>query len=330
MLDVTFNQSMLAQLIKVSPNTVSRFTSIQQIEPLVAETGPTRRYSLESVRKITDSLYASHKRPILEKVQAFYNFKGGTGKTSLCFQVASHLSILGFNVLALDLDPQGHLTSVLRIPEDWPGPTIYDVMINEHPLQEAIVEVMPGLHLLPANISMTRIEVPLSAKNKREERLRALLQPIKDSYDFIIMDTNPTISTLNMNALVASDRVNIVCETQPFSLAGLHVLVDEMLRFYSDMGLEPNYCIIPNKYEIKTATSQEVLGAVRSEYGDKVLNAVVRKSEEINISAKKKLPVSVFSKSRSPAFEDVMDLVHLIVHQSQQNILKQVIQESGK
>ena len=70
-----------------------------------------------------------------------------------------------------------------------------------------------------------------------------------------------------MNALVASDRVNIVCETQPFSLNGLRVLVDEMISFYDDMRTEPNYCIIPNKYEIKTASAQEVLGALRNQYG---------------------------------------------------------------
>ena len=120
-----------------------------------------------------------------------------------------------------------------------------------------------------------------------------------------------------MNALVASDRVNVICETQPFSLSGLRVLVEEMISFYSDMGLEPNYCIIPNKYEVKTATAQEVLGALRSEFSSAVLGAVVRKSEEINIAAKKKLPVSAFCRPKSTALEDVMDLVHELIAQSQ-------------
>jgi chromosome partitioning protein len=228
--------------------------------------------------------------------------------------------VLGFSVLALDLDPQGHLSSVMRIPEDWNGPTIYDVMINGIDFEEAIVPILPGLDLLPANISMTRIEVPLSTKIKREEKLSQIISPMRKVYDFIILDTNPTISTLNMNALVASDRVNVVCETQPFSLSGLRVLVEEMINFYSDMGLEPNYCIIPNKYEVKTATAQEVLGALRSEFSSAVLGAVVRKSEEINIAAKKKLPVSAFCRPKSTAFEDIMDLVHELVNQSQLNI----------
>lgn len=306
----------------LSPNTVSRAIVTLGIENIELESTHNKRYTVENARKITDYLFASTKRPIVQKVQVFYNFKGGTGKTSLCYQVATHLSLLGFRVLALDLDPQGHLSHALGLPEDWNGPTVYDVLIHDFPFEEALLEVTNGFDLLPANISMTRIEVPLSGKTKREEKLSILLAPFRDKYDFIIMDTNPTISTLNMNALVASDRVNVVCETQPFSLNGLRVLVDEMNSFYSDMGLQPNFCIIPNKYEIKTATAQEVLGALRNEYGQAVLNTVVRKSEDINVANKRHLPIAAFCKSKSPAFEDVMDLVHTLISQSQINVFK--------
>lgn len=316
--EISYNQAMLALLCQTSPNSVSRFIAQHNVESIKSDKSSNKRYDLQHSRIITDNLYASSRRPLSQQVQVFYNFKGGTGKTSLCYQVAYHLTMLGFSVLALDLDPQGHLSSIMRIPEDWDGPTIYDVMINGIDFEEAIVPVFPGLDLLPANISMTRIEVPLSTKTKREEKLSQIIAPMRNIYDFIVLDTNPTISTLNMNALVASDRVNVVCETQPFSLAGLRILVEEMINFYGDMGLEPNYCIIPNKYEIKTATAQEVLGALRSEFSSAVLSAVVRKSEEINIAAKKKLPISAFCRPKSTAFEDIMDLVHELVKQSQQ------------
>lgn len=320
--NISFNQAMISQLMQTSPNTVSRQIALLQAEPLTTETFHNKRYDLDNTRMLTNSLYAQPRRPVLQKVQVFYNFKGGTGKTSLCYQVASHLAILGFNVLALDLDPQGHLSSVMGIPEDWNGETIYDVVINGFPLEEALVNICSGLDLLPANIAMTRIEVPLGSKTKREEKLKNILDPMREKYDFIIMDTNPTISTLNMNALVASDRVNIVCETQPFSLLGLRVLVEQMVSFYQDMGYVANYSIIPNKYEIKTAISQEVLGALRSEYGNAVISSVVRKSEDINAASKKKMPISTFCKSKSTAFEDVMDLIHEIIKQSTTQIKK--------
>ncbi|MDP2193839.1 MAG: AAA family ATPase [Alphaproteobacteria bacterium] len=313
--DILFNQAMLGKLCRVSPNTVSRAINSDKFKDAELLTHEKKKFDVSTARLITKELYANTRRPIRDSINVFYNFKGGTGKTSICYQVASHLSILGFNVLALDLDPQGHLTSIMRVPEDWNGPTIYDVIINGVDVRESIVPIHDGLDLLPANISMTRIEVPLSGKTKREEKLSLVLDPLRKEYDFIMIDTNPTISILNMNALVASDRVNIVCETQPFSLSGLNVLVDEMLSFFSDMGISRKYCIIPNKYEIKTATSQEVLGALRARYGSLVINAVVRKAEEINIAAKRKLPVSAFCKSKSIGFEDVMDLVHEIVNQ---------------
>ena len=322
MLDLTYNQSTIAHLCGTSPNTVSRVVASQQVESVKVASSYNKRYDVAGVRKITDFLYANNKRPIHQKCNVFYNFKGGTGKTSLCYQVATHLALMGFKVLALDLDPQAHLSLAMQIPEDYDGPTIYDILVQSLPLQRSLVSVFPGLDLLPANISMTRIEVPLSGKTKREEKLLVALQPVRNLYDYIVIDTNPTISTLNMNALVASDRVNIVCETQPFSLSGLRVLVEEMLSFYEEMKMNPNFCIIPNKYEIKTATAQEVLGTIRTEYGESVISAVVRKAEEINIAAKKKLPLSGFCKTKSVALEDIMDLVHELVKQTQKKIVK--------
>ncbi|HXF90324.1 MAG TPA: ParA family protein [Candidatus Nitrosotenuis sp.] len=312
---ITYNQATLAYLCQVSPNTISRVISTLKIEPAV-ENNHTKKYTLANARCITNEIFASQNRPVHLKTQVFYNFKGGTGKTSICYQVATHLAILGFSVLCLDLDPQSHLSSMMHIPEDYTGPTIYDVLINGLPVEDALVPIFPGLDFIPANISMTRIEVPLNAKHKREEKLTQILVPLRERYDFIILDTNPTISTLNLNALLASDRINIVCETQPFSLSGLRVLFDEVSSFFADMTKPFNCCIIPNKYEIKTATAQQVLGSLRSDYGDLVANAIIRKSEDINIAAKKKLPLSAFCKLRSTAYEDVMELIHLLIHDS--------------
>jgi chromosome partitioning protein len=274
------------------------------------------KFNINETRAIARHFYSSSKGHISKKIHVFYNFKGGTGKTSLCYQTAVHLSLLGFSVLAIDLDPQAHLSSMFRIPEDWNGPTMYDIMINGKPIKESISSPLPGLDLIASNISLTRIEVPLTVRAKREEILKNILSPIRDAYDFIIIDTNPTISNLNMNALVASEKINIVCETQPFSLAGLRVLVEEMNNFFGEMKITPDYSIIPNKYEVKTATAQEVLGALRQGFGGHVSNSVVRKSEEINIAAKKKLPLIAFCKPKSIGLEDIIDLVDEVVDDS--------------
>ncbi len=163
---------------------------------------------------------------------------------------------------------------------------------------------------------MTTVEMPLAQKANREKLLSKILYPLKDKYDFILLDTNPTISNLNQSATYAAERLNIVCETQPYSLKGLTMLVKEIKDFSSEMEHKVNYCIIPNKYEAKTVTSQEALGTLRHDYKEAVLESLVRKCEDINISAQRKLPIHAFSSSKSMALEDIKDLVNELVQKS--------------
>lgn len=306
--EMKFSQRVISDLSKFSPASITRFIATKKFQSLDSETHKIKRYSLTDTRIIVKSLTENNEQ-ILRKVHVFYNFKGGTGKTSISFQVATHLAILGYNVLVIDCDPQAHLSSALHFQEDNKMSTLHDVIIGGLDIKSAIQNICEGLDAIPGNLSLTRIEVPLSQKIRREEKIAEAISAIKDRYDFIIFDTNPTISTLNMNALVAADQINVVCETQPFSLQGLGILVEELEKFFSEMQLPLNYKIIANKYESKTATAQEVLGALRSDYKDVVMQSVVRKSEDINIASKLKLPVSAFAKRSSPAYEDIIDLV---------------------
>ena len=133
MFDLKFSQSMIAHLTRVTPGAVSKTVAAHNIQPIPSELPHNKRYDIEHARKIARFLYVKNQDPILQKINVFYNFKGGTGKTSICYQVATHLAFLGFKVLLLDLDPQAHLSSVMHIPEEWNGPTIYDVLINGVP-----------------------------------------------------------------------------------------------------------------------------------------------------------------------------------------------------
>jgi chromosome partitioning protein len=219
-------------------------------------------------------------------------------------------------VLAIDCDPQAHLTFALGINHEEDNMTLYDVIVNKIPVKEVVKKIYPGVDLIPSDLSLTRIELPLSQITNREKILNKIIQPLKDEYDFIFIDTNPTISILNQNTTYCADVVNIVCETQPFSLKGLDMLVNELKEFSVEMEQEIPYRIIPNKYESKTATSQEVLGSLIHDYKDAVMETIVRKCEDINISAKKQMPVCGFCKKRSIAFEDMCDLSLAILAES--------------
>lgn len=303
--DISLTQSCIANIISESVKVINKIAAERNITAINSEC-INKRYRISDCRQLIRPYFNSK---IQNKVQVFYNFKGGTGKTTLCFQVASMLALFGFNVLAIDLDPQGHLTGALRFNENDNLKTLYDVMINGKPVREAIHTIYEGLSAIPSNLSLTRIEVPLSQKMRREEILNRLLEDIKSQYDFILIDTNPTISTLNLNALFTADKINIVCETQPFSLNGLCILTEELERIFSDLGKNLNLSVIANKFEVKTATSQEVLGALRMDYAKEMYDAVIRKCEDINISTKKQMPVVCFAGKSSSAFEDLRDLV---------------------
>lgn len=304
--EFSFSQSMITMMCDSTASTISRLTTKLNLKNS-EESGMRRRYNFKESREILKEMIARN-YVVDKKIQVFFNFKGGTGKTSLCHQISAHMAILGFNVLAIDCDPQAHLTYALGFSEEEDNLTLYDVMVNKLSIKEVIKNVYPGLDVVPSDLSLTRIEFPLSQSTNREKLLKKVVEPLKKDYDFIFIDTNPTISILNQNATYCADVINIVCETQPFSLKGLDILVKELEEFSIAMEQNIPYRIIPNKYESKTATSQEVLGSLRHDYKDKVLETIVRKCEDINISAKKRMPVFAFSKKRSIAFEDMCDL----------------------
>lgn len=312
---ITFNQKLISFMSGQTTSSISRYMTEKAI-PFTTETANSRkRYSFEDTRSVINHYVASQLN-VKEKIQVFFNFKGGTGKTSLCHQVSVHLALLGFRVLVVDCDPQAHLSSTFGFNEYSEESTLYDVLINGYDVMATIKQVYPGLDVIPSNLSMTTVEMPLAAKANRERLLSKVLEPLKDKYDFILLDTNPTISNLNQSATYAADRLNIVCETQPYSLKGLTMLVKEINDFSKDMEHKVNYCIIPNKYEAKTVTSQEALGTLRHDYKEAVLESLVRKCEDINISAQRKLPIHSFSTLKSMALEDIRDLVNELVLKS--------------
>ncbi len=309
-----FSQAIICYIADVLPSAVSRYITQNQI---LHEDGNNSRkkYSYETTRKIINH-FGFDKLIAKKKIHVFFNFKGGTGKTSLCFQLSSFFALCGFKVLTIDCDPQAHLSYSfgLNIYDDYI--TLYDIVVNKVKFEEGIKEIYPSLDCLPSNLSLTRLELPLSQMANREKVFGKLLEPIKSKYDFIFIDTNPTISTLNRNVTLVADELNIVCETQPYSLKGLEILIDEINNFSEIMESNISLKIIPNKYESKTATSQEALGKLRADYKNLLMNSVVRKCEDINISAKKREAVFFWCSKNSTAFEDICDLGREMIYNS--------------
>jgi chromosome partitioning protein len=310
----------VADICKVVVSSIMRHYVANNIIPAPDSTPKKTKFLIDDARKIIQHYLNKQQVSGTEfKVQCFYNFKGGTGKTSICFQVASLLAICGYNVLVVDSDPQGHLSNSFGFNNSKSYFTLYDWLINGVTFNEVKKTVFEGLDCIPANLSLTKIEVALNEMPKREERIRMAFSHIEKKYDFIIFDTNPTISLLNRNIVAYSDAINIVCETQPYSLNGLNILMEDLEKFFQHMQQDiPKIRIVPNKYEERSSISAEAISALHINYPDYIIkDFAIRKSEDINIAAKLRLPIPFFCKKNSIALEDIIDLVHNFLYSKQ-------------
>lgn len=225
------------------------------------------------------------------KHQMFYNVKGGTGKSTLTAQYVMRAAMMGYRVLAIDLDGQGHLTVNLDILDSHERPTIYDVLINDLPITEAIMNVAPGLDLIPANLGLCNIEIPLNNKTRREYRLSEAIAKIEDQYDLIVADTNPAASILNGSMLVAADLVNVVCATNPLSFHGMSLVMATIEQMEQEFRRTLSIRIIPNMYDNREVISQEVLGELRAQFNDVCAQTVVNRSADLNEATKRRTTV---------------------------------------
>jgi chromosome partitioning protein len=309
--EILLSQAQIGVLTKTEKSIISRKISKMNI----ARSGENdkkrerEKFSLDAVREISREILKI-KTPEA-KVLQFFNYKGGVGKTVLSSQVAFHLSLMGFKVLAFDLDPQAHMTKNLGFINN--GKINFsDVITGVQDIEEVIVPHINGLDIIPSTLRLSRAENELFGKNNRETIVKRLLAPILDNYDYIIIDTNPSISFLNYNAMLAADQIFAICQTEPNSLDGMIDLFDDFERFENDMEVKLNVKVVGNMYAQKSATSQEILGLLRNNFKDGMLQTVIRKSEDINLATKYERPIIEFAKMRSVALEDIINFTHEI------------------
>ncbi len=295
--DITFSIAEFAHLARIEKGEISKLEAAGIIDTFRRKQGNSDRkvLNLESVQRYFEAKrIGRHGDQLLlpkHKVQMFYNVKGGTGKSTLTAQFVMKASMLGLRVLAIDLDGQGHLTVNLDVLDGHERPTIYDVLINDLPLQDAIMQVAPKLDLVAANLGLCNIEIPLNNKPRREYRLSEALEKIKHNYDLIVADTNPAASILNGSMLVASDLVNVVCATNPLSFHGMSLVMATIEHMEREFKRSLEVKIIPNMYDNREVISQEVLGELRSQFEENCTKTVINRSADLNEATKRRSSV---------------------------------------
>jgi chromosome partitioning protein len=224
------------------------------------------------------------------------NQKGGVGKTTTVVNLASFLALAGDRVLVVDLDPQGNATSALGIDRARDR-SVYDAVIDDVQLDDlAVPTQVDGLTLIPSSIALAGAEVELTPLEQRERRLSVLLDPVRDRYDYILIDCPPSLGLLTINALTAADSTLIPIQCEYFALEGLGQLL-ATVRLITD-HLNPRLEIkgaVLTMYDARTRLSSEVGEEVRRHLGDRVYDTIIPRSIRLSEAPSHGLPIHLFA-----------------------------------
>ena len=219
-------------------------------------------------------------KPKATRVFTVANQKGGVGKTTTTVNLGAALAEYGRRVLLVDLDPQGALSAnVGAAVQD--VPTVYELLLGSEREPSVVIQETdtPDLHILPANIDLSAAEVQLVNEVAREQTLSHVLRPVLDDYDVILVDCQPSLGLLTVNALTAADGVIIPLECEFFALRGVALLIQTIEKIQERLNprLELEG-ILATMYDARTLHGREVLARVVEAFGDRVFHTVINRT----------------------------------------------------
>jgi chromosome partitioning protein len=215
------------------------------------------------------------------KVLALCNQKGGVGKTTSTINLGAALAEYGRRVLLVDFDPQGALSVGLGIPAHQLQQTIYNVLIERSiGIHDVVISTgVDGMDLLPSNIDLSAAEVQLVSEVGREHTLVRTLRPVIPDYDYVLIDCQPSLGLLTVNALAAADGVLIPLECEFFSLRGVALLIDTIDKVKERLNPKLDITgILATMYDPRTLHSREVMARVVEAFGETVFETVINRT----------------------------------------------------
>lgn len=235
----------------------------------------------------------------LPRIFAVANQKGGVGKTTTAVNLGAALAEGGYRVLVVDLDPQGNATTGLGVNARNLEHSVYDALLHDVPIDD-IVEAtsLRNLFVVPATIDLAGAEIELVPVFSRELRLRKTLEPVRDEFDYVLIDCPPSLGLLTVNGLAAADEVVVPIQCEYYALEGVGHLMRNvnLVRSNLNSGLEVT-TIIMTMYDARTKLAEQVVKEVRRHFGDRVCRNIVPRTVRLSEAPSFGQPIIVFDPS---------------------------------
>ena len=228
---------------------------------------------------------------------AIINQKGGVGKSTTAVNLSAALAEKGMKVLLVDFDPQGNSTSGLGIEKEELEQCVYDALIHDVQASELILETeTTGVYVIPATIQLAGAEIELVSAMARETRLKELIRPVAEYFDFIFIDCPPSLGLLTINALAAADSVLIPIQCEYYALEGVTKLLEsmKMVKERINRDLEV-YGVLMTMYDSRTSLANQVVEEVRNYFGEDVFQTLIPRTVKISEAPSFGMPVTIYA-----------------------------------
>ena len=228
---------------------------------------------------------------------AVANQKGGVGKTTTTINLSAALAEQGKKVLLVDLDPQGNATSGVGVDKRELENTVYELIAGRITLEECLIETdFLNLSVLPANINLSGAEIDLIDMEDREYYLKNILAPVKDDYDFILIDCPPSLNMLTVNAMTAADTVLVPIQCEYYALEGLSQLIHTInlvkRRLNPDLRMEG---VVFTMYDARTKLSMQVVENVKQTLKENSYNTIIPRSIKLAEAPSYGMPITAYA-----------------------------------